>query len=125
MKECEIMKQELTGDDRVWLVHPEVISVDIPHLLSYQLKWALSSVDSNITDKELLILAYIHLYGKDALDKCVEAGLYKSRKSLENIISKYRKLDVITGKGDDIKLNEGIVLVEGNISITIKYKVDV
>lgn len=102
-------------------IHPTILSVNKIELIKFQIKWILHS-NLELNDKDLTILAYVYLYKAKAIDCMLRDNISKSRKSLENYISKFRKLTLIEGLGDNTKLNSRIKIVLSDLSYTIRFK---
>jgi len=82
------------------------IEVNKEELVRYQLEHILKGYNLNITD--LNVLTYVYLYQDKASEIMVSKGYSKSEKSVENLISKYRKLGLVQGTRKNTKLNEQI-----------------
>jgi len=82
------------------------IEVNKEELVRYQLEHILKGYNLNITD--LNVLTYVYLYKDKVPEVMVAKGYSKSEKSVENLISKYRKLGLVQGTRQDTKLNEQI-----------------
>lgn len=91
-------------------------------LVEFQLKWMLHP--KPITGKDLKVLAYVFLYKGKAIEKMLEDGVSKSKKSLENTISTYRKLGVIQGFQEKTILNPALNALTQDLSYTINFKLD-
>lgn len=103
------------------LEYPEIINVTKEELVEFQLRYILKGVaETTPTDEK--ILSHVYFYKDKAIDTIHERRILTSRKSIENYISKYRKLGVIVGKGKNTRLNPSITLVEEDMSYVIKFK---
>ena len=91
-------------------------------LIQFQLKWILNSIKINET--ELMALSYVYLYGNDAPAYLVKDKVSTNEKSIENIISKFRKKGIIIGVREQTKLNPGIKLYQEDLTCTIKLKLN-
>ena len=108
--------------DRVPIIHPNTLELEKEDFVEFQLKWLLKGVYST-TKTELKLLSYIYFYGVDAIQKVIDKGLFRSSKSVENYISKFRKEGIVIGVGADTKLHPGLKIIE-NRDITFIVKVN-
>lgn len=104
-------------------IHPTILVVDKIDLIKFQIKWILHP-NIILNDKDLTILAYVYLYKGDAIEKMLEKNISKSYKSLENYISKFRKLTLVEGFKEHTMLNPNIRIALGNISYTIRFQLN-
>lgn len=100
--------------------HPTIKKVSKEELVRFQLQYTLEQYD--IADTELTVLAYIYLYGRDAIQKLLDDTILKSKKSIENIITKYRKEGIIHGLRQDTALHPGIKPFLENIEFSIQLE---
>jgi len=78
--------------------HTDTLIVSKEELVAFQLRYIL--IDHKpITETEFNVLAYVYLYGRQAIDKVVKAEILSNDKTVENIISKFRKKGLIHGIG--------------------------
>lgn len=102
--------------------YPSVIEISQLELIKFQLDWVLKGIyDANDTEK--YTLAYVHVYGRDAIYKMVEDKRVTNSKSIENYISEFRKKGFIIGYRDKTSLHKDIAIVLGDLSYTIEFKV--
>lgn len=64
------------------------------------------SVPAHLSDGEITLVAYIHLYGDEAATKFMEDGHSRSEKSVGNYMTMLRQKGVVTGK----KIVDGLYL---------------
>lgn len=76
-------------------------------LIEFQIRAALPKLKNQT---EVRVLAYVHVYGKQAKVKMMLDELFKSKNSMENYISNLRKSNLIIGLGDDLTVNSKITL---------------
>lgn len=106
------------------LRHPTILVVNKIELIKFQIKWIVHP-NFLLTDKDLTILAYVYLYGGKAIEKMLDDKISSSQKSLENYISRFRKLTLIEGLRENTSLNPNIKISVRNLSYTIQFKLDV
>ena len=100
--------------------YPHIKEVSKEELVKFQLEFTLDGYRLNNSD--LNVLSYVYVHGKDAIDKLLDSRLFKSEKSIENIISKYRKKGLIQ-KGR-FKLHSQIKPYIQDIEYTIQLKIN-
>lgn len=99
--------------------HPHIKQVSREDLVKFQLRYTLEQY--RINESELTVLAYVYLYGKQAVTKLINIEFSKSEKSIENIISKYRKKGIITKQ---TTLHKQIKPFVEDLEFSIKFKLD-
>ena len=103
--------------------HTDTLIVSKEELVAFQLRYIL--IDHKpITETEFNVLAYVYLYGRQAIDKVVKAEILSNDKTVENIISKFRKKGLIHGIGKKTKLHPQIKPFLGSIEFSIKLKLN-
>lgn len=104
------------------LYHPEIIQVRSQDLVSFQLRWILHGI-VKLNDTELLVLSYVFLHGRDAIEKMVSEKELSSRKTVENYISAFRKQGLILGTGKETRLNPDIKIELRDMSYILKFQI--
>lgn len=105
------------------IVHPTILKVDLKELIEFQLNWILRGV-MEVNHKELKALTYVYLYGNKAPEMMVQDRLTRSEKSIENIISTFRKKGLIIGTREDTTLHEQIKPKSESIAFTVKLELN-
>ena len=93
-------------------------------LIEHQLVDILKPTGMVVNDTELKVLAYVFLYGREAIYKASDAGLGNT-KSIENILTKYRKKGLVHGIRNNTKLHpeiKPIIADEVTYEVIIKLK---
>lgn len=103
--------------------HPTVIKVSRKELIEFQLKWILKDI-MVVNDTQLQTLAFVYLHKNEAPDRMLEAKLTKNKKSIENIISDFRKSGIILGSRKETRLNEQIRPLLESIAFTVKLELN-
>jgi hypothetical protein len=101
-----------------------VRSVSKIELIKFQLEWILSNSHVEINNTQLLTLSYVFLYQEKAPLMLVRDGHIKREKSIENVMSKFRKRGLIQGKGQSTRLHPGITPTLSDIDFTIKFRLN-
>lgn len=104
------------------LKHPKEIRLNEVELVKFQLSYILRAID--ISDTELYTLSYMYVYEEDVPSLMVKEGKIKREKSVENIISKFRKKGIIQGKGIETRLHPNIRPFIGDLDFTIKLRLN-
>lgn len=78
---------------------------------------------TKLTDTHLKCVAYYYLYS-DALDKLVEAKVFKNSKSGQNYVSDLRKAGLLVGKGKETKVNPKIKLQTNDFKVTLTININ-
>jgi len=86
--------------------YPE-ITLNKEEIVRYQLEHILKECGLNTTD--LTVLSNIFLYKNHAPAMMVNKGFSKSRKSIENLITGYRKKGLVVGTRKNTKLNDTLL----------------
>lgn len=94
--------------------HPVPLKLSKEELVSFQLKFTLRKFNFNET--ELLVLAYIYLYGDGATDKILKDKVLGSYQTVKNYISKLRKSKVIL----EDRLHPNIKVFEESLEYTFE-----
>jgi len=103
------------------VVHPTDIKLTKEELIKFQLRWILKD-KIELNDTQLSTLAYVYLYKYEAPSKMVADNIGKSEKSIENIISIFRKTGLIEGLRSNTRLNPNIKPVLADINFTVKLR---
>lgn len=111
------IKQEIVGIDTI----RRVSKIE---LVKFQLEWIFNNSQVSLNNTEILTLSYIFLYKDKAHYMMVKDNHVSREKSIENIISKFRKKGLILGKGSSVELHSGITPVLSDIDFTIKLRLD-
>ena len=87
-----------------------------------QLRDILKPTKTNPNDTELKVLSYVFFHGREAI---IKASLDKvgTTKSIENIITKFRKLGIIHGKRNHTKLHPSIEPFTENFKFVTKVTI--
>lgn len=88
-------------------------------IIAHQLVEILAPNDLKISETEYKVLAYVFLYGRDAILKASRAKL-GSHKSIENILTRFRKEGIIHGIRNKTKLHPSIKPFVDSIEYKIK-----
>lgn len=102
--------------------HPKPLLLSKVELVKFQLKYILEKHNFNST--ELLTLSYVYLFGERTPTIMVNNKLSKSEKSIENIISKFRKKGLIQGFKEETMLHPLIKPFIGDLEFTIKLELN-
>lgn len=89
--------------------------------LTYQLKQQFYQLSEN----ELKMLAIIYLKGisSDIKKQIVKLGIFKSVQTVDNHLSKFKELGIVSGKDKKVNLKSELIKAkEGVITVHIKLK---
>lgn len=82
---------------------------------------ALGFSDRDFTSLQISVITYMYLFPIDFSERLVKDKKTHSKKSVENIISDFRKEGLVIGKGKETKLNEEIKLVNDENQFFVLY----
>jgi hypothetical protein len=87
-----------------------------PEFYRIQLQFILRNV--RLTKAEELCVIYYHMY-PNPHEKLIEHNVFSNPKSIENYITKLKRLGIIVGKGKETKLNPKISFIDEPFNLTV------
>lgn len=103
--------------------HPKTLKLSKIELIKFQLRYILMNV-IRVTETELEVLAYIYLYGRKAIFEITKVRFLTSEKTVENMITAFRKKGLVQGVSKETRINPNIVILVEDIEFTIKLELD-
>lgn len=103
-------------------IHPKIEELDKIDFIAFQFKFIFYGVSFN--DTELKVLAHLYLHEENAIESVISNKVMGNAKSVENMISKFRKLGIVEGRSKNTRLHEGIKPILEPIEFQIKLKIN-
>lgn len=100
--------------------HPKILDVNLIELITFQLDYIL--LDYKLKDADIKVLAYIYIYGDNAVKHVLKDNVLGSAKTVENYISSLRKVGLVHGRRNATKVHPSIKVFKEDIKFSIKLK---